>query len=60
MMPIHWGAFKLALHSWDDPVKRASKTAENLQIQMLTPKIGEAIIIDKDIKNTTNWWKLVD
>ena len=60
MMPIHWGAFKLALHSWDDPVKRASETAENLQIQMLTPKIGEAIIIDKDIKNTTNWWKLVD
>jgi L-ascorbate metabolism protein UlaG (beta-lactamase superfamily) len=60
MMPIHWGAFKLALHSWDDPVKRAFETAEKMQIQMLTPKIGEAIIIDKDIKNTTNWWKLVD
>lgn len=22
LMPIHWGAFQLAIHSWDEPIKR--------------------------------------
>jgi L-ascorbate metabolism protein UlaG (beta-lactamase superfamily) len=60
MMPIHWGAFKLALHAWDDPVVRASKTAETKNVHMVTPKIGEAIVIDNTIEDTTDWWKLVD
>jgi len=32
IMPIHWGAFKLALHSWTDPVERVTKKASELGI----------------------------
>ena len=31
IMPIHWGAFKLALHSWTDPIERVSRKAEELK-----------------------------
>lgn len=56
MMPIHWGAFKLALHSWTDPIERVSEKAKELQIPLVTPKIGEFIVIDDVSKPNVVWW----
>ena len=56
IMPIHWGAFKLALHSWTDPIERVSKKAEELQIPLVTPRIGEPILIDELPKPNSIWW----
>ena len=36
MMPIHWGAFTLALHSWTDPVERVTAKAGELGVQVAT------------------------
>ena len=55
MMPIHWGAFKLALHSWDDPIIRATKKAVDLNVKITTPKIGESIILNEKIPSE-KWW----
>jgi len=55
MMPIHWGAFKLALHSWSDPIIRATKKAVELNVKITTPKIGESIILNEIIP-TEKWW----
>ncbi|MFP3393837.1 MBL fold metallo-hydrolase, partial [Brevibacillus sp. SIMBA_076] len=27
LVPIHWGAFTLALHEWSDPIERVTKEA---------------------------------
>ncbi|GAB5466570.1 MAG: MBL fold metallo-hydrolase [Candidatus Kapaibacteriales bacterium] len=57
-MPIHWGSFKLALHDWDDPVKRVTAEAKNLNIPIVTPKMGEIVHITDSLPNTDNdWWK---
>ncbi len=56
-MPIHWGAFTLAFHSWVDPVVRVTKKAEALQIPCTTPKIGEPIIINTSNYPKSEWWK---
>ncbi|MDV7186601.1 MBL fold metallo-hydrolase [Lutibacter sp. TH_r2] len=56
MMPIHWGAFKLALHTWNDPVERASKKAKELNVHISTPKIGEAIVLNEEKIPSENWW----
>ena len=55
-MPIHWGAFKLALHSWDDPIVRASKKAKDLNVAIATPIIGEAIVLNEENFPSENWW----
>lgn len=55
MIPIHWGAFKLALHSWNDPIIRATKKAIDLNVNISTPKIGESIILNKEFP-TEKWW----
>lgn len=56
IQPIHWGAFRLANHTWTDPVERASKEALKKNIPIATPKVGESIIINDSTKVYTNWW----
>ncbi|WP_239985758.1 MBL fold metallo-hydrolase [Arenibacter hampyeongensis] len=57
IMPIHWGAFKLAMHPWTEPVERLSKKAKELNLDLITPRIGEPINIDKLNVRTSEWWK---
>ena len=56
MMPIHWGAFKLALHTWNDPIVRANKKAKKLNVNIAIPKIGEAVILNEKNYPNSKWW----
>ncbi|SOE19680.1 L-ascorbate metabolism protein UlaG, beta-lactamase superfamily [Spirosomataceae bacterium TFI 002] len=56
-MPIHWGSFTLALHSWTDPVERVIAKANELQMPIYIPRIGEEIIIGKEMpRSKVKWW----
>lgn len=57
LMPIHWGSFTLALHSWTDPVERVSRKAAELGLPLTTPRIGEAIILGQSPYPALQWWK---
>ncbi|SIQ84767.1 MBL fold metallo-hydrolase [Pontibacter lucknowensis] len=56
MMPIHWGAFALALHSWTDPIERVTKAAKAQNIMMTTPRIGQSIILGRQTPRS-KWWE---
>tara|TARA_R110001606_G_scaffold182906_1_gene329533 strand:- start:343 stop:1446 length:1104 start_codon:yes stop_codon:yes gene_type:complete len=56
MMPIHWGAFKLAMHSWTDPVERVTKKAQKLNIPLITPKIGTPFLLQEKKIPNQHWW----
>ena len=56
LMPIHWGAFKLSIHPWQEPVERLLKEADSLNIKVTTPKIGEPVILNKSIPSS-KWWR---
>ena len=57
MMPIHWGAFKLAMHEWTDPVERVIKKAKELKMEIVVPQIGSQINMKKPIVDEIQWWK---
>ncbi len=57
MMPIHWAAFTLALHDWNEPAIRVSKKAKELNLPLLIPKIGASIWLDSLDLNQEVWWK---
>ncbi|WP_277480320.1 MBL fold metallo-hydrolase [Catalinimonas alkaloidigena] len=59
IMPIHWGAFTLALHSWTDPVERATAKAQQSGVAVATPIIGEAMILEKNTYSNSRWWESV-
>jgi L-ascorbate metabolism protein UlaG (beta-lactamase superfamily) len=54
-MPIHWGAFKLALHPWKEPVEMAINAIQETDYIMATPAIGEQFLIGQEMPNS-NWW----
>ena len=56
MMPIHWGSFVLAMHSWTDPVVRVTKQANALGMPIITPRIGEVISVDSLTGPSEAWW----
>lgn len=57
MMPIHWGAFTLALHEWTDPVERVIKATSRLNVPMITPRIGQPIDLTQEEKPSSTWWR---
>ncbi|MGU3370949.1 MBL fold metallo-hydrolase [Bacillus mycoides] len=59
LVPIHWGAFTLALHEWSDPIERVTKEANRLGVNITTPQIGEAITLQSKDYPTAAWWREV-
>ena len=55
LIPVHWGKFSLALHPWTEPVERALAAAENTEVEVFTPKIGELLLFNQE-NNTQKWW----
>lgn len=58
LMPVHWGKFSIALHPWNEPIERVVKKAEELNVSLTTPMIGEPVIIG-DKYPDTKWWREV-
>jgi len=56
LLPVHWGKFKLSLHSWTDPINRAVAEAKVLNQMVTTPMIGEIVKLDF-ISPGSHWWK---
>lgn len=57
IMPIHWAAFKLAFHTWTDPIERVTKKAKEMEMPIATPMIGESIFINRlDAFPQSRWW----
>lgn len=54
MLLVHWLTFDLALHPWDEPVRRAVESAAERNVEVLTPRVGE--LVDLRRKVTTERW----
>ena len=56
LLPVHWGKFALATHAWDEPIQRVLKKSTELSVQVVTPEIGEQVILDS-ILPAKQWWR---
>ncbi|EJR54820.1 hypothetical protein IIM_01760 [Bacillus cereus VD107] len=59
LVPIHWGAFTLALHEWSDPIERVTKEANLFGVNIATPQMGESITLKSTDYPTSAWWREV-
>lgn len=59
IMPIHWGAFKLSVHTWTDPIKRFKAESERLKVPMVHPYIGDRFELGKDFPRV-EWWERIE
>ncbi|MYR06566.1 MBL fold metallo-hydrolase [Gordonia sp. SID5947] len=61
MIPIHWGTFNLARHSWGDPIARLLPAADENAATVMVPQPGGAI--DLVTRSGTGlqdpmWWEV--
>ncbi|WP_240676090.1 MBL fold metallo-hydrolase [Botryobacter ruber] len=56
LMPIHWGAFRLALHPWTEPIERARASARAVGVPIATPVIGAPFVLHQAIPSVP-WWR---
>jgi len=57
LIPIHWGAFTLASHSWIEPPEIVSRESANFNQNFIIPEIGQVLVVDKENKTVARWWR---
>jgi L-ascorbate metabolism protein UlaG (beta-lactamase superfamily) len=57
MLPVHWGLFDLALHSWTEPIVRTWIAAEVANVQLAMPPPGGSFTLDAPFP-TEHWWNI--
>ena len=58
LFPVHWATFNLALHTWDEPIRRALAEARAGGAELLTPRVGEIVDADRPLP-LNPWWQNV-
>ncbi len=58
ILPVHWAKFSLSLHAWDEPVIRITTEANEKNMPLLLPLIGEAVDLNT-VHLSTAWWQTV-
>lgn len=59
-MPAHIGRFTIANHSWDDPFRRITNASRNKSYKLVTPEIGEPVVMDAPSSQFPGWWLEMD
>ena len=54
LMPIHWGLFDLAFHSWTQPIERVF-AVKDLSIWSPPPGIPSEVVPGNELRS--NWWR---
>lgn len=58
LMPVHWGKFTLALHPWNEPVRRLVAAEDGKGLQLTTPLIGQVVKVGGPYP-AEPWWESV-
>ena len=58
LLPVHSATFNLAIHPWDEPIKRALTAASEHNIDLVTPRVGEVVAMGKPFVSSP-WWEQV-
>ena len=54
-LPIHWGLWDLANHSWTEPMERVLEEATRRGVHVLSPRPGASVEPTMNIA-TSRWW----
>ncbi|MDO5608136.1 MAG: MBL fold metallo-hydrolase [Capnocytophaga sp.] len=54
LLPVHWGVFDLALHPWDESIRRVAALATADSLELISPIMGERIVPGET--PTRIWW----
>lgn len=60
LFPVHSSKFVLAMHPWDEPLKRVTALNQKDPVPLFTPIIGEKVNMDDSTRSFDAWWEGLD
>ena len=58
MMPVHWGAFSLAQHSWKEPIERFIAEVDKQKVSCIYPPLGA--LCSYSNYTSDKWWENIE
>ncbi|MEN5434388.1 MBL fold metallo-hydrolase [Sphingobacterium faecium] len=56
LFPVHNSKFDIANHSWDTPLIQITELNQEAHIPLITPMIGEEVLLKDDQQQFKQWW----
>ena len=56
-VPVHWGAFVLSTHAWNEPPEKTTEYAKEMGLNIATPRIGQLVDYDNIGEYQEKWWE---
>ncbi|MBR9856476.1 MAG: MBL fold metallo-hydrolase [Gammaproteobacteria bacterium] len=60
LLPAHVGKFSIAYHAWDDPFNRLLEASRDKDYRLLTPMIGEPLVLAEPEPRFARWWQGIE
>ncbi|WP_419870549.1 MBL fold metallo-hydrolase [Chryseobacterium sp. CT-SW4] len=57
IIPVHSSKFALALHAWNEPLKKITQLGKQKDLTVLTPMIGEPVDLNSSDHKFQVWWE---
>lgn len=57
ILPVHSSKFALSNHDWQEPLNLCVENNKNYNLNIITPMIGEKVLLDEDFKTENFWWR---
>ncbi|UPQ75853.1 MBL fold metallo-hydrolase [Chryseobacterium nepalense] len=57
IIPVHSSKFALALHSWNEPLKKVTSLAESKNLSVVIPMIGQPVDLNTAEHHFEKWWE---
>lgn len=59
LFPVHSSKFALSVHAWDAPLETITQLNADKKIPIITPIIGEKVLLKNNKQKFLPWWKSV-
>ena len=59
VLPGHSGKFAMAMHAWDEPLKKITTLNVQAGHTLLTPRIGEPVFLRDSTQQFDRWWESI-
>jgi L-ascorbate metabolism protein UlaG (beta-lactamase superfamily) len=56
MFPVHSSKFAMANHAWDEPLIKITELNKEVGIPLVTPIIGELVLLKNEKQEFKQWW----
>jgi L-ascorbate metabolism protein UlaG (beta-lactamase superfamily) len=57
LFPVHSSKFALGNHSWDEPLRKITELNQSLGIPLITPVIGQPVLLKDSTQTFKKWWE---